>query len=196
LLPRWRGAAPIQAAIRHGDTLTGISIMKMDAGLDTGPVLSQRELAIHPQETTGELTQRLADLGAALLIETLPAYLNGSLLPTPQDESRVTYAPALRKEEGLLDFTLPPSTLVNLVRALNPWPGAYTIWQGQPLKIHLASTLLDPGAVPGSHAIHGGEPAIGAQGGWLVLEVLQPAGKRAMLGREFLAGARTWLEKG
>lgn len=193
LLPRWRGAAPIQAAILHGDPLTGVSIMKMDAGLDTGPVLSQRELTILPDETAGNLSHRLADLGAELLIETLPDYLDGKLLPVPQDESMATYAPTLRKEEGLLDFTLSPAALVNRVRAFHPWPGAYTEWQGQPLKIHQAFAAPDPNAVPGSRSIRGGLPAIGAQGGWLVLELLQPAGKRAMSGREFLSGARTWL---
>ncbi len=192
LLPRWRGAAPIQAAILHGDRVTGVTIMKMDAGIDTGAILSRREVAIEPSDTAGSLSARLAQAGAGLLIETLPAYLNGRLLPQPQDDSQATYAPMLKKEEGLLDFTQPAEALANRVRAFNPWPGAFTTWAGQPLKIHRARALHAPAAQPGQRSLIEGLPAIATADGWLVLDEIQPAGKRPMSGREFLQGARQW----
>ena len=105
LLPRWRGAAPINAAILHGDEETGVTIMQMDVGLDTGPMLSQRSIRLTQEDTAGSVFERLSTLGADLLIETLPDYLSGKLTPTPQPEEGVTYAPMLKKEEGQLDFT-------------------------------------------------------------------------------------------
>jgi methionyl-tRNA formyltransferase len=195
LLPRWRGAAPIQAAIVSGDTTSGATIMKMDPGIDTGPILSQKEIPILTDDTSASLTPRLAQAGADLLIDTLPSYLEGSLQPEPQDNARATYAPMLKKEEGFLDFNQPVITLANRIRAFNPWPGTYTFWQSQPLKIHRARALPDVSARPGVHRVIGGWPAIGAEGGWLVLEELQPAGKRVMAAQEFLPGARGWTEQ-
>jgi len=192
LLPRWRGAAPIQAAILHGDAVTGATIMKMDAGIDTGPTLSQQPLEILPTDTAGSLFPRLAQAGADLLIQTLPAYLAGELIPTPQDENRATYAPMLKKEDGLLDFTQPAAALANRVRAFNPWPGAFLLWEGQPLKIHRAHPILDLTAQPAQRTVVEGLPAVGVVDGWLLLDEVQPAGKRAMTGKEFLAGARHW----
>ncbi|MCC7451411.1 MAG: methionyl-tRNA formyltransferase [Anaerolineae bacterium] len=135
LLPRWRGAAPIQAAIRAGDRQTGITIMKMDAGLDTGPMLSQRALAIDPQDTGQTLHDKLAALGGPLLIETLPPYLRGEITPRPQDEAHQTYAPMLKKEDGLIDWLQPAVAIDRQVRAFDPWPGTYTRWDGQLLKV-------------------------------------------------------------
>lgn len=197
LLPRWRGAAPIQAAILHGDPQTGITIMRMDPGLDTGPILNQRTIAIYPDEDAGSLANRLAELGAKLLVETLPGYLAGEIQPQPQDESQVTYAPMLSKEEGRLNFNQPAESLARRVRAFTPWPGAYTLWQGQPLKIlraHTAHRSAEPTSPrnPGTHANHGGLPAIKANPGLLILDEVQPAGKRAMSGEVFLHGARGW----
>lgn len=197
LLPRWRGAAPIQAAILHGDPQTGITIMRMDPGLDTGPILNQRTIAIYPDEDAGSLANRLAELGAKLLAETLPGYLAGEIQPQPQDESQVTYAPMLSKEEGRLNFNQPAESLARRVRAFTPWPGAYTLWQGQPLKIlraHTAHRSAEPTSPrnPGTHANHGGLPAIKANPGLLILDEVQPAGKRAMSGEVFLHGARGW----
>lgn len=197
LLPRWRGAAPIQAAILHGDPQTGTTIMRMDPGLDTGPILSQRTIAIYPDEDAGSLANRLAELGAKLLAETLPGYLAGEIQPQPQDESQVTYAPMLSKEEGRLNFNQPAESLARRVRAFTPWPGAYTLWQGQPLKIlraHAAHRSAEPTSPrnPGTHANHGGLPAIKANPGLLILDEVQPAGKRAMSGEVFLHGARGW----
>ena len=138
LLPRWRGAAPIQAAILNGDETTGITIMRMDPGIDTGPILSQHPLPISPEDTAGTLSSKLAELGADLLIETLPAYLTGRRLPEPQDESLATYAPMIKKEDGLLDFTATAANLERKIRAFNPWPGSYTFWNGQMLKLQRA----------------------------------------------------------
>jgi methionyl-tRNA formyltransferase len=128
LLPRWRGAAPIQAAILAGDERTGVTIMRMDSGVDTGPLLSQRALDIFPDENAASLTQHLAELGADLLIDTLPRYLRGQIQARPQDPAGATYAPMLKKEDGLLDPLHPAVELACRVRALNPWPGAYILW--------------------------------------------------------------------
>lgn len=200
LLPRWRGAAPIQAAILNGDDKTGITIMLMDPGVDTGPILSQRAIPISPEETAGSLAPRLARLGADLLIETLSVYLSGQLQPQPQDEALASYAPMLKKEDGLLDFSQPAAHLALKVRAFNPWPGAYTIWQGETLKIHQAHAV-EPvdhsnGTMPepGRTTVYSGLPAITTSRGLLALDELQPAGKRSMPGKAFLLGARGWGE--
>ncbi|MFL7868017.1 MAG: methionyl-tRNA formyltransferase [Anaerolineales bacterium] len=193
LLPRWRGAAPINAAILHGDEETGITIMKMDAGLDTGPILSQRSVRIGPDETAGSLFETLSQLGADLLLDTLPAYLAGELEPRPQPEEGVTYAPMLKKEEGSLDFSRPAEELERKVRAFNPWPGTFFNWDGGMLKVHRAS--ISPGKKrKGERLIHNGLPTVGTSDGLLVLEEVQPAGKKAMPGKAFLAGARNWVE--
>ena len=192
LLPRWRGAAPIQAALLAGDEQTGVTILKMDPGVDTGPILSQRAGAIYPDDTTGSLAARLAQLGAELLVECLPAFLSGSLTPQPQDESQATYAPMLKKEDGQLDFHQPAEQLARQVRAFNPWPGAYTLWQGQRLKIHHAHAVAAPAPGAGQTCIHAGLPAIATSQGLLVLDEVQPAGKKAMPGKVFLQGARGW----
>lgn len=194
LLPRWRGAAPIQAAILHGDPQTGVTIMRMDSGVDTGPLLSQRATAIGEDENAGSLGARLAILGAELLLETLPGYLRGELQPEPQEDALATYAPMLKKEAGRLDFNQPAGPLARRVRAFNPWPGSFTTWQGQPLKIlraHAAHTTALPA---GSRTTLDGLPAISANPGLLVLDEVQPAGKRAMLGEVFLRGARGWYD--
>ncbi|BAJ64108.1 methionyl-tRNA formyltransferase [Anaerolinea thermophila UNI-1] len=195
LLPRWRGASPIQAAILHGDIVTGVTIMKMDAGIDTGPILAQREVAIQPDDTAGSLSDRLAEEGANLLIEVLPEYLTGRLHPKPQPEEGATYAKMLTKEEGHLNFEESVHQLVNRVRAYHPWPSAYTFWNGQMLKIHRAQAVQDSQATLGKRKVIEGYPAIGASDGWLVLLEVQPAGKRAMDGKDFLRGARSWSEE-
>ncbi|WP_298003113.1 methionyl-tRNA formyltransferase [uncultured Anaerolinea sp.] len=194
LLPRWRGASPIQAAILHGDSVTGVTIMKMDAGIDTGPILAQRTAPILPDDTAGSLSERLAQEGADLLMEVLPDYLEGRLQPRPQPEEGATYAKMLKKEEGNLNFEESVHQLVNRVRAYYPWPSAYTFWNGQMLKIHRARAVKDPHSISGQRRIIEGYPAIGASDGWLVLLEVQPAGKRAMDGKDFLRGARTWSE--
>ena len=200
LLPRWRGAAPIQAAILHGDAQTGITIMRLDPGVDTGPMLSQRAIPISPDDTAGTLSQKLADLGAQLLIDTLPGYLDGTILPKPQGHGEPTYAPMLKKEDGSLDFTQPAVALARRVRAFNPWPGTFTQWERQILKVHcahpadLSGFQNLTGLAPGARLVHQAFPAIAAADGLLVLDEVQPAGKKVMPGKVFLQGARDWTK--
>jgi methionyl-tRNA formyltransferase len=160
--------------------------------VDTGPLLSQRALPIEPGETAGLLTDKLAQLGADLLVETIPAYLSGQLSPQPQDESQATYAPLLKKEDAELDFSLSAELLARQVQAFNPWPGAFTTWQGLVLKVHRAHAVDAPSTGAGIRAVHAGLPAIGTGRGLLVLDEVQPAGKRPIPGQAFLLGARNW----
>jgi methionyl-tRNA formyltransferase len=194
LLPRWRGAAPVQAAIMAGDTMTGVTIMQMDAGMDTGPILSQREVPINQDDTGSRLSERLAGVGAALLMETLPGYLNGEIEPIPQDDSRATHAPLLRKVDGEMDFTLPATALARHIRAYDPWPGSFFLWQGLRFAVRAAhaapSTSLEPGRVLLIDRL----PAVTTGEGALVLDLIQPAGKRVMTGAEFARGAPRFLE--
>ena len=192
LLPRWRGAAPINAAILHGDEETGITIMQMDVGLDTGPMLTQRSIRLTREDTAGSVFEKLSTLGADLLIETLPDYVSGKIKPIPQPEEGVTYAPMMKKEEGLLDFSRPAEELERRVRAFNPWPGAFMDFEGTLLKIHRARVEAGVASV-GERLIYRDQPAIGAAGGILILEDVQPAGKKPMSGKSFLAGARGWI---
>jgi methionyl-tRNA formyltransferase len=196
LLPRWRGAAPIQAAILAGDQETGITIMKMDPGVDTGPMLDRRSIPIDSDDTAGSLFEKLSRLGAELLLNTLPGYISGELVPQPQPEEGASYAPMLKKENGRLDFSRPAVELERRVRAMHPWPGAFLEWQGGPLKVHKAHTAIVPAGLvqePGTHRVHNGLPAIhGGEGTMLVLDEIQPAGKKPMPGKAFLAGSRNW----
>ena len=191
LLPRWRGAAPINAAILTGDEETGVTIMQMDVGLDTGPMLSKRSIRLKPDDTAGSVFQALSALGADLLIETLPDYLSGKLIPQPQPEEGATYAPMLKKEEGKLDFNSDVNELERRVRAFNPWPGTFMDFDGTNLKVHRAH-IGQGKASAGQRLIVGNQPAVCARGGLLVLDEVQPAGKRSMNGKSFLAGARNW----
>jgi methionyl-tRNA formyltransferase len=194
LLPRWRGAAPIQAAILHGDKQSGVTIMRIDPGLDTGPILSQRAIAIAAQDTAESLGKRLAQMGADLLIETLPGYITGEIKAKPQDNNLATYAPMLDKEAGRLDFNQPAEVLVRKVMAFNPWPGAFTTWQGINLKIHRAHTCSSQTTTrePGTSIVIEGQPAFTTADKLLVLDELQPAGKKPMTGKAFLNGAKDW----
>ncbi len=192
LLPRWRGAAPIQAAILNGDLETGVSIMKMDAGVDTGDVLAQRSLPVQDVDTAESLSEKLAVLGAGLLVETLPSYLNGEIIPQVQDETRATRAPMIKKEDGQLDFDLPAIILERKIRAFTPWPGSFFTWQGSPLKILKAHVAPDSASQPRTAGQIHKFPAVGTSDGWLVLDELQPSGKKAMTGDVFLRGARLW----
>jgi methionyl-tRNA formyltransferase len=192
LLPRGRGAAPIQAAILAGDRETGITIMKMDAGVDTGPMLSQRAIPILPDDTAGTLFEKLAPLGAELLLETLPGYLSGEVQLQHQPTEGVTYAPMLKKEDGLFDFNQPAALLERRVRAFNPWPGTWFEFNSAPVKVlHVrVSAEKNPGA--GQRITLNEYPAVGTKAGILILEEIQPAGRKPMSGKAFLAGARNW----
>lgn len=191
LLPRWRGAAPINAAILAGDEGTGVTIMQMDAGLDTGPMLAKRAIRLTPDDTAGSVFQALSTLGADLLLETLPDYLSGKLTPTPQPEEGATYAPMLKKEDGKLNFDSDVHELERRVRAFNPWPGAFMDFDGTMLKIHRAH-VEQGNAEVGKRLVVENQPAVAARGGFLILDEVQPAGKKTMSGRSFLAGARNW----
>lgn len=189
LLPRWRGAAPIQHAIQAGDEVTGVSVMLMDQGLDTGSVYKMQELAIGETETGGELRARLAQLCATLLRETLPEILAGRLKPQPQDNARATYAYKLDPASAVLDWGADAATLARQVRALAPKPGAWTTWRGERLKLHRAVPLAeregDAGRVWRASAA-GIDVAAGA--GSVRLLELQPPGGRIMSARDFFNG--------
>lgn len=192
LLPRWRGAAPINAAVLAGDEETGVTIMKMDVGLDTGPMLAMKHIRIRPDDTAGSLFTALSTLGADLLIETLPAYMDGKLTPQPQPEEGATYAPMLKKEDGRLDFTQPAVELERRIRAMNPWPGAWFEWDGNVLKVGRGIVGEAKGKEVGSRLIVEGRPAVRCADGVLILEEVQPPGKKMMSGKAFLSGARNW----
>jgi methionyl-tRNA formyltransferase len=191
LLPRWRGAAPINAAILHGDEETGVTIMQMDVGLDTGPMLAKRSLRLSADDTAGSITEALSNLGADLLIETLPEYLSGNIMPQLQPEEGATYAPMLKKEDGRLDFTRGVKELERQVRAFNPWPGAFMDYEGGLLKVHKAH-VEEGVASAGQRLVHLDQPVVGARDGLLILDEVQPSGKKSMSGKSFLAGARPW----
>lgn len=194
LLPRHRGAAPIQAALLAGDEETGVTIMLMDEGIDTGPILARRAVPIARDETGGSLFEKLSVLGAELLLETLPGYLSGDIRPQPQPTEGATYARMLKKEDGRLDFNRPAIALERQIRAFQPWPGAFLEWQGAPLKVHRASILYQPGisGQAGQRVVVNGLPAVVTTDGILLLEEVQPPGKGRMSGKAFLAGGRAW----
>jgi len=194
LLPRWRGAAPVNAAILAGDEEMGVTIMQMDVGLDTGPMLAKKSIRLKPDDTTDSVLGALSTLGADLLLDTLPKYLSGELQPVPQPTEGATYAPMLKKEDGLLDFSHPAIELERRVRAMNPWPGAWFDWKGNPLKVVKASVISgEKGLASGSRLTVEGRPAVQSAEGILILDEVQPAGKKAMPGKSFLAGARDWV---
>ncbi|MHC1784509.1 MAG: methionyl-tRNA formyltransferase [Anaerolineaceae bacterium] len=195
LLPRWRGAAPIQAAILHGDAETGVTIMKMDAGIDTGDMLAHKRIAIEPVDTALTLGEKLAGIGSELLLNTLPDYLAGKIAPQKQDDSLATYAGMLKKEEGLLDFTQPALELERRVRAFHPWPGTFTMVRGLPLKIHACRAIQGAVSEAGARLKIDGFPAVQTAGGVLMLDMVQPAGKKPMSGDVYLRGERGWEDE-
>jgi len=203
LLPRWRGASPIPAAILAGDERTGVTIMLMDAGMDSGPLLAQNEAPVQESDTAGSLGERLAEVGAGLLAETLPRWLAGEIEPQPQDDSRATTSPLIRKEDGALDWSLPATDTWRRVRAYNPWPGAYTtldgellhIWQARPLDANSSArpgTLLELGEAWMNdlpvEAINQAAFAVQTGRGVLVPLEVQRAGRRVLSAVEFLRG--------
>jgi methionyl-tRNA formyltransferase len=187
LLPRWRGAAPIHAAIRAGDAETGITIMKIDAGLDTGPMLTKRAIPIAPDETGQSLHDKMALLGAELLVETLPGYLSGAIQPQPQDDSLATFAPQIEKEEGHINWTQDAASIERLVRAFTPWPGTFTFWQGKQLKIH-AGTTAAGSAQSGQVIDVAGNVAIGTGEGLFLPAEVQLQGKKRVSIADFVNG--------
>jgi len=190
LLPRWRGAAPIQHAILAGDEVSGVSLMQLDEGMDTGPVYVRAPLPLWPDETAASLHDRLAELGAELLAAHLDDILAGRLAAQPQDDALATYAPMIKKEAGHIDWRRDAVELDRHVRAMTPWPGAYTTWQGAHLKILAARPLREglPAGAPGRVVAAGSEVIALASAGGLALDALQLAGKRAMSAHEFVLG--------
>ncbi len=190
LLPRWRGASPIQHAIMAGDAKTGVTLMQMDVGLDTGAMYVQQAIPIRPTETAASLHDRLAELGAAMLGEHLDDIVNGRITPTRQDDTLSTYAPMISKADGQLDWQKSSAELDRLIRAMTPWPGAFTHWQGQLLKVLAAEPVNGrlPSGVPGQVVQVGEKAVILTQDGGLALNQIQLAGKRAMTSSEFLRG--------
>ncbi len=187
LLPRWRGAAPIQRAILAGDGETGITIMQMAAGLDTGPILRRAPVAIDGEDTAGTLHDRLAALGAREIVTVLA----GSAVPQPQDETRATYAEKITAKDAVVDWTRPAVEIARRVRALNPAPGAATVLDGKTVKVWRAHLCADEAAVPGSIAAITPEAiVVGCGTGALALTELQRAGSRRMPAGAFAAGLR------
>ncbi len=198
LLPKYRGADPIAEAILQGETESGVTIMLLDAGIDTGPTLLSRSLPLAEDETTGSLTTKLAALGAQALLEALPQWIAGSITPQPQDELRATHTRMLRKEDGLLSWTKPAAVLARQVRAYTPWPGSYTHWNGKLLKILEAHALpveidtleqtVQPGLVSTREDAAHQVLAVVTGSGFLIVTRVQLEGKKAMSAEEFLRG--------
>jgi len=192
LLPRWRGASPIQAALLHGDPETGVTIMKMDEGVDTGPILAQRSLAIRPDSNAGTLTADLAELGARLLLETLPPFTAGDLSLIPQDDRQATLAPRLRASDAALDPSVSASVLVRRVHAFSPRPGARLQWGQETLRVLAARALPGASGTPGMIVLVHGEPVMATGDGLLALDQVQLPGGKPVSGKAFLAGHRAF----
>jgi methionyl-tRNA formyltransferase len=190
LLPAWRGAAPVPASILAGDRETGVTCFVLEAGMDTGPVLATRTTRIGPAETSGELTARLADLGAPLLVEAIAGLVDGRIGPLPQDDAAATYASKITPEDARLDWHAPAEQLDRAVRAYNPVPGAHTTFRDARLKLHRAQIVPGsgtPGVVVGVDE-RTGAPVVACGVEALRLDEVQPAGKRAMSGAAFVNG--------
>lgn len=196
LLPRYRGAAPIQAAVAAGETRTGVTTMQMEAGLDSGPILLQREVAIGEAETAGELSPRLARIGGELVVETLAGSERGEVTPRPQEHDLATYAPRLTRESGAVDWSLPAAILYNRLRAYTPWPGLTAGLRGRPVKLAWAVPEGNPsdaaGAAPGTYlGLAQGRARIACgEGTVLAVESLQRPGKRSLSAADFANGER------
>ncbi len=187
LLPRWRGAAPIQAAIRAGDAQSGATIMLLEAGLDTGPMLAKRAIALATDETGGTLHDKLATLGADLLAETLPGWLRGEIIPQAQDKALATYAPQLKKQAGAIDWAQSASEIERMVRAYQPWPRAYTHWQGAQLSV--APGFVLPGQAPPGRVVQQRKHiAIGTGDQLFCPSQLQLPGKKSLAVADFING--------
>jgi len=201
LLPKYRGASPVAAAILAGDEFAGVSIMLMDRGLDTGPILSRAMISISVQDTTESVTAKLSQVAARMLQDTLVGWVRGEIVPQPQNEDEATYSPQISKEDGEIDWGLPAIEIWRRVRAYYPWPGCYTRWQGKQLKIIEAVPLPAEKTIEAGRAVAltpaegKAEAAFGVQTGEGILGVVrvQVEGKRAMSAAEFLRGQRNFI---
>ncbi|MEE9520168.1 MAG: methionyl-tRNA formyltransferase [Dehalococcoidales bacterium] len=197
LLPRFRGASPVASAILAGDEFTGVSLMLLDKGVDTGPILGRAQISISARDTTGSLTAKLSLLAARLLLEVLSCWAGGELTPQPQNEDEVVYSAPISKEEGEIDWHLPAADIWRRVRAFQPWPGCYTRWRGKQFKIIEAVPLPGEGtfevgqvvATEGAKAGFG----VGTGEGILGVSKVQLEGRRAMSAAEFLRGQREFI---
>jgi methionyl-tRNA formyltransferase len=190
LLPKYRGAAPVQWAIARGETVTGVTTMKIDAGLDTGDILLQQEIAIAPDDTAETLGPKLAVLGAKLTVETLRGSQTGDIHPRKQDEAQTTLAPILKKEDGLIDFSRPAAEILNRLRGFQPWPGAYSKFRGKNLQVWKAAAL--DRTVPSSELKTDGDRLLVGCGQGTAIELveLQLEGKKRTSAQDFLRGYR------
>ncbi|MEO6119352.1 MAG: methionyl-tRNA formyltransferase [Terriglobales bacterium] len=190
LLPKYRGAAPIQWAIANGETVSGNTTMRIDAGLDTGDILLQEEMLIAPDDTALTYAARLADAGAALLVKTLRGLEAATVTPQKQDNDRATLAPILKKEDGRIDFHRTATDIVNRLRGFQPWPGAFTLFRGKTLNIH-AACACTASLPPGVLAFTDGKLLAGCENGTaLQILELQPEGKKRMSAQDFANGNR------
>ncbi|MGA7557931.1 MAG: methionyl-tRNA formyltransferase [Terriglobales bacterium] len=198
LLPKYRGAAPIQWAIASGESVTGVTTMRIDAGLDTGDILMQRKIPIALEDTAETLGPKLASIGANLMVETLRGLENGQVHATPQDDSQATLAPILQKEDGRMDFARSADDLLNRLRGFQPWPGAFTLFKGKTLQIHRAQPAHRVNVPPGQITVEGARFFVGCgkdknadkDGTALELIEVQLEGKRRMTAPEFINGYR------
>jgi len=190
LLPKYRGAAPVQWAVIDGEAETGVSIMQLDEGMDTGPVWAERRVAIGPEETSGELLARLAPIGAAALIETLPMIASGTARPIVQDHARATHAKMLDKTDGAIDWAQPARAIAARIRGVDPWPGAYATLRGQPIKLFRA-IVTERAAAEGAGtvvAIDREGVHVACTGGVVAIREVQAAGKKRMAAQAFASG--------
>jgi len=190
LLPKYRGAACLNAPILNGDSETGVTIMKMDAGLDTGPILRQAEIKLNGTETLEEVHDRLSELGAEILLPTLRDWVAGQIIPQSQDETRATYVKTLSKEDGQIDWNKPAEEIERIIRAYNPWPGAFFLSEGKMIKIiEVENTvLLSQNHKPGEMFLSDRKLAIQCGQDALLILRLQAAGKKALSAQEYLSG--------
>ena len=188
LLPRYRGPSPVVSAILNGDEETGVTIMKLDEGMDSGPILAQERVSIAEEEPAPELTRRLFDLGADLLVDTLPRWSSGDIQATPQDESRATFTSLVKKEDGEIDWADDAERITRMVRAYQPWPGTFTHWDGKLLKILDATSMA--GDAPAGHVVEldVGGIGIGTSDRLLAVSRLQIEGRRPSDALDFVRG--------
>jgi len=194
LLPRWRGASPIRTAILNGDPETGVTIMLMDEGIDTGDVLAKRRVEIEDSDTYGTLIHKLSEMGAELLIETLPLYFNRQLDPEPQANEIATYTSMIKKSDAELDFSKPADYLERKIRAFNPDPVCFMKWDDSTLRVYKSEVSKNSMLEQGQRGKINKFPGVGTPGKDLILLEVQPEGKRIMSGKAFLNGARNWIE--
>jgi methionyl-tRNA formyltransferase len=191
LLPKYRGAAPVPWALIEGETVTGVTTMLLDSGMDTGDMLLSREVPIGPEDTGGSLHVRLAEVGASLVVETLARLADGSLTPRPQDHSRATYAPMIHQEDCRVKWQEDAERVSRRIRALDPWPGAFTLWEGKRLKLYTCRALPSGavGALPGTVIASGPDGLdIAAGAGAVQIRILQLEGRRRLEAADFLKG--------